>query len=632
MVEDLSVSSRKKKPKNRFEEFVKPKVEEYIEYLKDAYDAIGLDEISFKTGPPIVRAFYQDLKKDERKAKQKYPELYRKHIKGERLYNEGGTVMKDQMQMAFMQEGGLKDDGMDVDPVSGNDVPPGSMASEVRDDIPAQLSEGEYVVPADVVQYFGVKFFEDLRMDAKRGLADMESNGRIGGEPMDMPMDAMNQGGMMQGNEQTMPVDTGVGYNVGGATSNPYNNPTKMDQQVSNVMADNPQNMDMQNRTQAMMSPEQMDQANPPPPPRGFNPGGSVVPMPTVPNIDADSAAAYNYITSPTTINPIFATPGATYMAPPDPATMTGGGADSSIPSVENCDKMGMDFDPETNMCVPRAAAQTPQQGGGGSDDDGPETPKGKPWYEGVNWEDPTAQMESYFGKESKIGSAIAGVAGSAIGGPLVGGAMTFAPKVSNLANARAMINVYNSMGPEFADQAKIVQASIDSQLKNSKALGMADKAIDSIFGSDGDIKTIDALRNAGIDVDRSLRDEDLDEYLENLKDDRDARRKLREKYAPNFEKEEKIAETQDTEKPGDDTYLGGTKIGTGDSGTPIYKPGPTTPRPKPRPPTPKPSKPVFNNPKPSKPTYDDDKAGDYDDDSTGVNKGGLMTKKKKKK
>ena len=33
------------------------------------------------------------------------------------------------------------------------------MAKEVRDDIPAQLSEGEYVVPADVVQYYGVKGF-----------------------------------------------------------------------------------------------------------------------------------------------------------------------------------------------------------------------------------------------------------------------------------------------------------------------------------------------------------------------------------------------------------------------------------------------------------------------------------------
>jgi hypothetical protein len=76
-------------------------------------------------------------------------------------FAEGGLTMKDQMEMAFMQEGGLKDDGMDIDPVSGNEVPPGSMAREVRDDIPAQLSEGEYVVPADVVQYYGVKFFEE---------------------------------------------------------------------------------------------------------------------------------------------------------------------------------------------------------------------------------------------------------------------------------------------------------------------------------------------------------------------------------------------------------------------------------------------------------------------------------------
>ncbi len=97
--------------------------------------------------------------------------------------NKGGMI-GDQMQMAFMNEGGLTDDGMDVDPVSGNDIPSGSMAEEVRDDIPAQLSDGEYVVPADVVRYYGVKFFEDLRERAKMGLQEMEMNGRIGGEPV----------------------------------------------------------------------------------------------------------------------------------------------------------------------------------------------------------------------------------------------------------------------------------------------------------------------------------------------------------------------------------------------------------------------------------------------------------------
>ena len=75
---------------------------------------------------------------------------------------KGGVSMHNQMKM--FEDGGIADDGMDRDPVSGNEVPSGSLAKEVRDDIPAQLSEGEYVVPADVVRYFGVRVFEDMRM------------------------------------------------------------------------------------------------------------------------------------------------------------------------------------------------------------------------------------------------------------------------------------------------------------------------------------------------------------------------------------------------------------------------------------------------------------------------------------
>lgn len=104
-------------------------------------------------------------------------------------FAEGGSVknMNKQMEMMF-EEGGIADDGMKVDPVSGNEIPPGSMAEEVRDDVPAQLSEGEYVVPADVVRFYGVKFFEDLRTEAKRGLMEMERGGRIGGEPVEEPV------------------------------------------------------------------------------------------------------------------------------------------------------------------------------------------------------------------------------------------------------------------------------------------------------------------------------------------------------------------------------------------------------------------------------------------------------------
>ena len=88
--------------------------------------------------------------------------------------------MDEQMEMALGQ-------AETVDPVSGNDVPPGSLPEEVRDDIDAKLSEGEYVVPADVVRFFGVKFFEDLRTEAKMGLQQMDADGRIGGEPVPAP-------------------------------------------------------------------------------------------------------------------------------------------------------------------------------------------------------------------------------------------------------------------------------------------------------------------------------------------------------------------------------------------------------------------------------------------------------------
>ena len=100
-------------------------------------------------------------------------------------------AMEQQMQLFAL--GGLDDDGMSRDPVSGNTIPAGSMANEVRDDVDAKLSDGEYVVPANVVRFFGVKFFEDLRSQAMEGLGAMEANGRIGGEPMPSAMPMQDQ-------------------------------------------------------------------------------------------------------------------------------------------------------------------------------------------------------------------------------------------------------------------------------------------------------------------------------------------------------------------------------------------------------------------------------------------------------
>jgi len=65
------------------------------------------------------------------------------------------------------------------DEQSGNAIPPGSEAEEVRDDVDVLLSEGEYVMPADVVRYWGVRFLEQLRHEAKMGLMYMQMDGRL---------------------------------------------------------------------------------------------------------------------------------------------------------------------------------------------------------------------------------------------------------------------------------------------------------------------------------------------------------------------------------------------------------------------------------------------------------------------
>lgn len=71
-----------------------------------------------------------------------------------------------------------------IDPVSGNEIPTGASAAEVRDDIDVKLSENEYVIPADVVRFYGVDRFEKMIQKAKEGWKEMEANGRIGGDPV----------------------------------------------------------------------------------------------------------------------------------------------------------------------------------------------------------------------------------------------------------------------------------------------------------------------------------------------------------------------------------------------------------------------------------------------------------------
>jgi len=65
------------------------------------------------------------------------------------------------------------------DEVSGNPIPIGSSAENVRDDIPANLSEDEYVLPAHVVKWHGLRHIMDLQNEAEMGLMAMEMSGLI---------------------------------------------------------------------------------------------------------------------------------------------------------------------------------------------------------------------------------------------------------------------------------------------------------------------------------------------------------------------------------------------------------------------------------------------------------------------
>lgn len=78
----------------------------------------------------------------------------------------------------LFQDGGMMDDSGEV--VNGTEVPAGSLRNEVADDIPARLSEGEFVVPADVVRFIGLEKLMKMRDAAKAGLARMQEMGQMG--------------------------------------------------------------------------------------------------------------------------------------------------------------------------------------------------------------------------------------------------------------------------------------------------------------------------------------------------------------------------------------------------------------------------------------------------------------------
>ncbi len=167
-----------------------PNKEDFFKEAKNIVAALGRED------PDIIRQNYSIPYTDKEGTKKvAYPVLSTgsyTETEGKQplpFMSDGGLTMNNQMKQ--FEKGG------EVDPVSGNPVPLGSTAEEVRDDQPAMLSEGEMVIPADVVRYFGVEHFMKLRDEAKMGFKKMEAMGQFGtDEGQTLPDDTLfNAGG-----------------------------------------------------------------------------------------------------------------------------------------------------------------------------------------------------------------------------------------------------------------------------------------------------------------------------------------------------------------------------------------------------------------------------------------------------
>ena len=123
--------------------------EEYRKYLGT------LDRYSGEKGSKVYNRFFTEEERQQLG-------LYEKELTA---MAKGGSI-----DIQKFMEGGLADNADDT---------PGATESEVADDIPAMISEGELVVPANVVRYHGLSKYENMRKTALKALDELEDNGQI---------------------------------------------------------------------------------------------------------------------------------------------------------------------------------------------------------------------------------------------------------------------------------------------------------------------------------------------------------------------------------------------------------------------------------------------------------------------
>ena len=114
-----------------------------------------------------------------------------------------GTKPKDSAGVAVMI--GLGAPEIDYSKGEEGDPPPGATKKEIADDQMVLLSEGELVVPANVVRFHGLATYEGMRREALTGLQAMESDGQIS-YITEGKTKKTRQGGIMKAQQGIIPL------------------------------------------------------------------------------------------------------------------------------------------------------------------------------------------------------------------------------------------------------------------------------------------------------------------------------------------------------------------------------------------------------------------------------------------
>jgi hypothetical protein len=349
----------------------------------------------------------------------------------------------------------FKSSRTDVDPVSGNEVPPGSLPEEVRDDIPAQLSEGEYVVPADVLRFYGMKFFEDLRKEAKMELARMDAEGRIGGEPM---------GEMQEGDltpEEMAEIETMM-MAVGGYA-------TQQDTQSTQPDPYQQQQMMYRQGAPVAVGNAGYNQGGEV---RGYAPGGDVVPMPNVPepttpapmgtqaNIDFSQFGA-GFSFSPQAQQNLQQIGQSTQAQPAfTPVTMYA--PDGTEVTANTLDEYNSYLSQGYTMAPPAVKP---------SNDDGPPPTDTEPkdptsWADGLDFTDSDAVKASV---DEMLGLSKGEKTAATVG--LAGAALVGLNRATGVARSRALVGMLRIMGDD--ETANELELKINKTVSDSKFLSL---------------------------------------------------------------------------------------------------------------------------------------------------------------